>query len=114
MRHEPVKKELLEFFAIRIQSIERLEILCLLVEHPAKLWPKDEVVRRIQSTERSVKQCLESFVRHGLAVIGGNGCFRFSDSSSETAGLTLEMAKVYRERRVAVIQAIDENPTRPG
>ena len=106
MAHDPLKKELFEFFATHVQSLERLEILCLLAEHPAKLWSKEEVFRRIQSTERSVKECLEHFVRHDLAVIGGNGYFCFPGSPSEITDLALDLVKSYRERRVAVIEAI--------
>jgi hypothetical protein len=110
MADHPLSEHLLRFFSTHVQSIERLEILCLLVDHRKKSWSADEVFRRIQSTEKSVAECLEHFVQHDLATGDAGSGFRFSEKTSEATEAALKLAEAYRERRVAVIEAVYTRP----
>ena len=106
MPDQPLTNRLLNFFTDHVQSIERLEILCILAENPAKSWSVNEVFRHVQSTEKSVGDCLQHFAIHNLAAIDSNNCFQFPSRTSEETKAAVDLVRTYRERRVAVIEAI--------
>ncbi len=106
MPERPLTKDLLNFFRTRIQSLERLEILCLLVEHPSKSWSAGEIFHQIQSTEKSVAECLQHFVKHNLAVVDADNVARFPPKPSELTTAAVQLIHLYRERPVSVIRAI--------
>lgn len=110
MSENTLPHDLVQFIARHIESVEQLEILCLLSENPSREWSVQEVFRCVQSTERSVQQCLESFVARGLAVKVADGAFRFSPASSELANSATDLVRTYRERRVAIIETIYKRP----
>lgn len=110
MAENPIPVELRRFIAGTIQSVEKLEILCLLVENPSKSWSPIDAFRRIQSTERSVLTGLVHFERQGLSEIDPQGEFRFSPKSPELRDLALTLVKTYRERPVAIIETIYKKP----
>jgi len=63
MADAPISRNLRNFIAGNIQSVEQLEILCLLVEAPSKSWTVTDAYRRIQSTEKSVLDGLHTLSR---------------------------------------------------
>jgi DNA-binding IclR family transcriptional regulator len=110
MEDVPISGSLRNFIGSNIQSVEQLEILCLLVEDPSKSWTVTQAYRRIQSTEKSVLEGLQYFVAHDLFTTDASGAFRFSPKTSKLGNSALELVKTYRERRVAVIETIYEKP----
>lgn len=110
MADTPISRDLRNFIASNIQSVEQLEILCLLVEDPSKSWSVAEVYRRIQSTERSVQEGLQYFVARDLLTADAAGIFRYSPKTAKLSASTSELVKAYRERRVAVIEMIYRKP----
>jgi DNA-binding MarR family transcriptional regulator len=97
--------DLLQFIEQHIQSVEQLEILCLLSENSSRVWSVDEVLRHIQSTQKSVAQCLEKFFQAGL-VSRSNGLYQFSRDENSLTTSALKLVAAYRARRVATIEAI--------
>ena len=111
MADTTLSRDLRNFIASNIQSVEQLEILCLLVEDPSKSWSVTEAYRRIQSTEKSVQEGLQYFVVRDLLTADASGAFRFSPKTSALSASALELVKAYRERRVAVIEMIYRKPS---
>ncbi len=101
-----IPPDLLEFIARHIESVEQLEILCLLAENPSRGWLVQEVLRCVQSTEKSVEQCLQAFAACELAVKNVEGAFRFSSTTSQLTNAATKLVRAYRERRVAIIEMI--------
>ncbi|HEX4264045.1 MAG TPA: hypothetical protein VH597_06875 [Verrucomicrobiae bacterium] len=106
MAEHPISPGLRNFIADNIQSVEHLEILCLLAEDPSRSWSVADVYRRILSTEKSVAEGLQYFCANGLLTADPRGEFRFTPKTSELNVMTQELVKSYRERRVAVIESI--------
>ncbi|HEX3716847.1 MAG TPA: hypothetical protein VH595_02680 [Verrucomicrobiae bacterium] len=106
MPNSPISVELQQFIDRYIHSVEQLEILCLLVDESAKTWSEIEVFHRIQSSQESVSRTLRRFRDDRFLVFDLTKGYRFSPESSDLARLASELAKAYRERRVAVIGAI--------
>jgi hypothetical protein len=108
--NESLTAEVRDFIAEYVHSVEQLEILCLLLENDPKDWSAEEVFRQVQSSERSVSKCLESFRKNGLINSPAPGRYRMAFERPEAFATVRELAKAYRERRVAVIQSIYERP----
>lgn len=107
----PISLELRRFIAEHIRSVEQLEVLILLADQTTRLWTVSEVLRRIQSSEKSVSDCLEYFRNAGLLTVTSVGAYSFSPSDSSLGALVQALAKTYRERRVSVIECIYKRST---
>jgi hypothetical protein len=110
MEDNPIARDLRNFIDSNIQSVEQLEMLCLLADAPSKSWTAMEVYRRIQSTEKSVQQGLQHFVARELFTADASGAYRFSPKTATLGNSALELVKTYREKRVAVIETIYKKP----
>ena len=111
MASNPIPSDLRRFIAKHISSVEQLEVLCLLSRKPDKSWTVPEVLREIQSSEKSVAECLETFRLNGLAVGSPETGYRFAPAEEELVARTAELVKAYHERRVSVIETIYAKPT---
>jgi DNA-binding IclR family transcriptional regulator len=110
MAKSPISKTLIEFIQDYIQSVEQLEILRLFAENSARKWQANEVFRHTQSMEVSVKTSLKHFVNHGLLAEDAEEFYQFSPNTPELARRVSDFLKTYRERPVAVIEAIYRQP----
>jgi len=106
-----IPPEVRQFIAIHIHSIEQLEVLLVLCENSAKSWSAAEVYRKVQSSEKSVTDCLESFRYSGLATLSPEGLYRFSPDEAGLNGIASALSQAYRERRVSVIECIYKRPS---
>jgi len=113
MTDQPISTGLRQFIAGYIQTVEHLEILCLLAEDPARDWSVLDAHRSIQSTEKSVHEGLLHFVGCKLLARNKDGTFRFAPVSADLNSATIELIKTYRQRRVSVIEAIYQKPKEP-
>lgn len=104
-----ISPEVQQFVARYIRSVEQLEILLVLHGNPGKWWTSQEVFRQIQSSEKSVVDGLEFFVREGLVQKDTEGKFQLKPGASGGEAVP-ELARAYRERRVAVIELIYTKP----
>jgi len=103
----------MEFIARYIHSVEQLEILCLLVEHPDRSWRDSEVFKDIQSSLESVSKTLQYFSGERLLAIDSIGAYRFPGDNEILSRLTRELVDIYRQKRVTVVEAIYTMPADP-
>lgn len=102
----PIPEALQQFITRYVASVERVEILCIFAANPAKTYTVPEVQRIIQSSERSIADCLDNFRLNGLLAEQTGGSYRLVPKTNELAQLISDLATAYRERRVAVIEVI--------
>jgi len=107
---DSITPSLKQFISRYVRSVEQVEILCLLGEDPAKIWTVAQVLRTIQSSDKSIEACLEAFRKDGFLISEGAGTFQFSPKSPELNSAVLELIKAYRERRVTIVEAIYSKP----
>jgi hypothetical protein len=110
MAANSLSPELRHFIGTYVHSVEQLEVLRLLSENPAKWWTVPEVYRQIQSSEKSVGECLESFQSAGLLDYQPASGYLFSPRKSAETQRIAELVKAYHERRVSVIECIYRKP----
>lgn len=96
---------MLAFVDRHIESLEHLEILLLLAAQD-RSWSALEIFQKIQSSQASVEQRLESLVTAGLLAKEADRKFRFSPKDEATRKLVKDLAEAYRTRRVRIIETI--------
>jgi hypothetical protein len=102
-----------EFLTRYIASIEQLEILCILSEQHHKSWSVTAIFQQIQSSEKSILNCLAKFRDAGLVVLAEEGTYRFSPKDTGSFETVQAVAKAYRERRISVTEFIYKKPSDP-
>jgi hypothetical protein len=110
MPENPISIELQQFIAQHVHSVEQVEILCLLSEHPQQFFLVSEVFQKIQSSEKSVLDRLNRFAVEKLLTVDPGGGFRWSSNYQR---LGTDLATVYRQRRLSIIELIYQRPTGP-
>ena len=103
-RSHALPSDVESFISYCIDSVEQVDILLLLSAHRERDWTIDEISDQLRSSARSVGLRLGSLVAHGLAARSGMS-FRYAASPSDDA-LVQRLARVYEERRSAVINGI--------
>jgi DNA-binding IclR family transcriptional regulator len=99
-----------QFLYQHVESVEQLEVLILLLEHPERGWSPDEVARQLYSHPASIARRLAMLLGQGLLREIEPGCYQYAPRTDELHGTTLRVAAMYRERRVAVVTLIASKP----
>lgn len=99
-----------QFLAQNIHSVEQLEIFLTLAEEPGRFWSVRQIFQKVQSSEKSIADCLNGFVAASVARKDDSGAYRLSDQVPGLDDLAAELKKAYRERRVTVIELIYQKP----
>jgi len=94
-----------QFIVDHIRSVETLEVLMLLHADPARQWTPDEVGREARTNEWAAQMQLEALSARGLIRLVGNDPTRF-EAEPAVSSMVIALARVFRERRVAVIRQI--------
>lgn len=101
----PVK----QFIDEHIHSVAQLEVLLALHQNPDALWTIEQVTSRFYFQPQMANELLIDLVRRGLVAQQG-AAFRYAPADTAIAPLIDELAKLYRERRVAVTSRIFSKP----
>jgi hypothetical protein len=101
---------LLSFIRSSIRSVWALELLLLLRRQAPRAMTIEEMARELRGTETLVLKCLPHLEAAGLVASDAEG-FRFAPASPALQELTALLEKDYRERPVAVIDAIVSAPS---
>jgi DNA-binding IclR family transcriptional regulator len=100
-----VDEELLDFIKAAVGSVWALELLLFVRARPERGWTQSELARELRSNERLAADALQTFEAAGLLARGQDG-FAYSPASPRLDELAGRLAQAYRERPVAVVNAI--------
>jgi predicted transcriptional regulator len=100
--------DLQKFVAQHVHSVEQMEILCVLCDDAQKCWSVAEIFRQVQSSEKSISDCLKKLTANGIVTQTTDG-YRLA---ADKIPLVSELAEAYRKRRVMIIELIYK-PTAP-
>lgn len=98
-------KDLLAFIGGSIRSVWALELLLLLKRDPARRWPPHELVRELRASTMVVDESIAAFTAAGLVSCEDGGC-AYAPASPVLASMCDELEQAYRQRPVAVVNAI--------
>lgn len=107
---DSITKEMRQFLAQHIHSVEQLEIFLVLGEDSSRSWSVREIFQKIQSSEKSIGHCLERFLKESLVTAEGEGQYRLSEKTLPLIRMAVELKEAYRQRHLKVIEVIYPPP----
>lgn len=100
------------FILEHINSVDQLEMLLLLRDHPDKSWTAAEVARALYTQPEAAALRLEGLRARGLltAKDGAERQYQFRPATSALEHAVRRLADTYKNRRVTVIGLIYSKP----
>ena len=98
--------QLLDFIRRSIRTVWALRLLLMMRDAPCRVWSMGELVGELRASEAVVSGALSGFEQDGLVARTEGGGFRFAARGASLDELCDALAEAYRERPVAVINAI--------
>lgn len=105
-----LESELLTFIRGAIRSVWALELLMLVRGRAPAVLTRDQLVAELRATPSLVDRQMAELEAAGLIACEPGGC-RFAPASPKLDQLSAALAEAYRERPVAVIDAIVSSPS---
>jgi DNA-binding GntR family transcriptional regulator len=100
-----IDRDLTDFISGSVPSVWALELLLFMRGHPDQTWSRQALVRELRGSETVVQNAVSVFEASGLVRCEGGDC-TYQPASPALAELCDGLARLYRERPVAVINAI--------
>jgi len=108
----PLSADLSAFIESAVPSVWALELLLVLRRDARADWSVDGLVAELRANATLVGDCLGALQRAGL-VIGEEAAFRYAPASPTLSKLCDDLEATYRERPVAVVNAIARRRSDP-
>lgn len=107
-----LSEDLRRFISEHLGSIVQLELLLLLSADGNKAWSADEVAKALYISPEAALGFLEGLRGQGLCQLSANTPqhYQFAPAKPEWEQLTRELAAMYKERRVTIINLIYAGP----
>jgi hypothetical protein len=104
--------DLRRFIAEHLGSIVQLELLLLLAGDSARTWSAEEAAKALYVSPEAAHGFLEVMRSQGLCQQdpAGSARYRFAPSRPDYEQLTRDLAAVYKERRLTIINLIYASP----
>jgi hypothetical protein len=104
-------EDIRQFLLRYIDSVEQLEVLLLLCGSPTTSWSPESVAQALYSNPTSVAYRLAMLQRHELIIAAEPpSSYRYQPQTPALHEAVTRVAKMYKERRVAVITFIASKP----
>lgn len=102
------------FIAENIRTVVELEALLLMHANADREWSAQELGRELRIDEQFARQELLDLMQRGLAAcaVQASGC-HYAPRTPELNQTVNELAEIYAQRRVSVIQTIYARPSDP-
>ncbi|MDI1475238.1 hypothetical protein [Polyangium sp. y55x31] len=109
----PIPAELVRFIQEHVSSLEQLEVICLLRNTAPREWRADEVSRELGSSLMSIDRRLDHLATQRFIQVRPTErgpVYQHGPESEEIAALIDAAARLYKERRLAVIDLVYGRP----
>ena len=109
-----IPQRLRTFLDVHFDSVEQIEVLLLLSQHPDRFWTASEVDNELRSSPTVLLRRLNSLHKIGALERAADATprFRFNPNSTEIQEQIQELLDHYRLRRSAIIELIYSRPRR--
>lgn len=105
-----IGSDLTAFIRGSVRSVWALELLLFLRQRPSQQWSEEALVRELRASSTLVKQGLATFEAVGLLSRNDDGRWAYAPASPVLDELCQSLERAYRERPVAVVNAIAASP----
>jgi hypothetical protein len=99
------EQDILTFVGAALKSVWALELLIRMRQTRERSWRKVDLVRELRASTKVVDQSLENLENTGLVAVFADA-FRYSPASALLDTFAEGAERLYREKPVAVINAI--------
>ncbi len=98
------------FLDAHIDSLEQLELLLVVMQTPQRWWDASAVSAQLGVHPDAARSALEHLAAHNLLAIRvtGDVRYQYQPGRPELADAARLVGDVYRQRRVAVLQAVTQ------
>lgn len=107
---EQIPPPLKQFIIQHVESLAQLEALLLMHRESARDWDCAELARVLYISDDMCQGIAAGLVRRKFAVPTDAGKYRYAGGDPQLDALLVELAALYRDRRVAVITEIYSKP----
>jgi predicted ArsR family transcriptional regulator len=109
---DEISRDVNQFIHDHIPSVEKLEVLLLLMEHTEHQWSATQVAQKLYRQATSVAAHLDVLHKDGLLTHREDreSLYRYAPSSGSTDLTVRALDRAYRERKDAVISLIFSRP----
>lgn len=109
---DDIRADLRDFIVNEIGSIAQLELLLLLHKDSSRQWSADAAARELYTGAEAMATLLEGFRSRGYVSASDTSpiCYRFAPTDPVVEPLVRDLAQLYQERRVTVINLIYAGP----
>jgi hypothetical protein len=109
---DDIRADLRDFIVNEIGSIAQLELLLLLHKDSSREWTVEAAARELYTGAEAMATLLEGFRNRGYVVTSESSpvAYRFAPTDAAVAPLVTDLARLYQERRVTVINLIYAGP----
>ena len=109
---EEFSPELMQFIAQHIESLAQLETLLLMRQDPQRHWECAELSRLLYITPDMCGGLVDELEKRGIVVrvAESDAQYRYQPAHADFDRLLGELARIYQDRRVAVITQIYSRP----
>jgi hypothetical protein len=110
---EGIPDALVRFIAEHVSSLEELEVVFLLRATAPRAWRPDEVSRELGSSLMSIRTRLDHLASMQILVVEATEAgtvYRYAPEDEQVAALLDGLARLYKERRLAVIDLVYGRP----
>lgn len=112
---DTIPEPFVEFIQDHVSSLEELEVLLLLRASAPREWRAEEVCRTVGSSLRSIEIRLERLTQMRLLAVCNtepDRLYRYAPDDPRAALLIDGVARLYKERRLSVIDLLYGHPER--
>src|SRR3954454_1316635 len=111
MANDVVPEVIRGFIDENINSVEELETLLLLYNHPDREWSAVDISKELYTSNGAAKRRLSHLLARGLAKRVSEQNYVYSPSTVGMARIVEELAMLYKTRRVTIITLIYSKPS---
>lgn len=110
MSGDQIPENIRQFIFACIDSVEQIEVLALLHDHPEKQWSYLSVSQELRSTEGSVEKRLRDLADRRVIQPIASATFRYEPRSDDVKQIVTELVGIYRLRPYRVMELIFSKP----
>lgn len=99
----------------RVPSMDHIELLLLLVEHPDRQWSVDELATELRRPPAAVREDAEGLAASGLAARPAGASparYAYAPEDARLRTAVDELVELYRRRPVTLVRLIYSRPSR--
>jgi hypothetical protein len=110
MSRDQIPEDIRQFIFACIDSVEQIEVLALLHDHPEKEWSNLSMSQELRSTEGSVEKRLLGLSERRVILPISTPTFHYEPQSEEIRQTVTELMGIYRLRPYRVMELIFTKP----